>query len=140
MKMTRVCAYTLIVLAGLTATLAAPARAQRDIMSDNYGIMVPEKGYKPSAAGALAGAEIQIAARYGEACDHSEADQRADAEYTGPSRFVRAPDRADVAEFADRVGIGSRRSRNLSGSRNALLSSGRRIRPGCRQQLHGYLR
>jgi hypothetical protein len=46
MKMTR--AHTLIVLVGLTAMFAVPARAQSDIMSDNYNIMVPEKGYKPS--------------------------------------------------------------------------------------------
>ena len=46
MKMTR--AHTLIVLVGLTAMFAVPAHAQRDIMSDNYNIMVPEKGYKPS--------------------------------------------------------------------------------------------
>jgi hypothetical protein len=45
-KMTR--AHTLIVLVGLTAMFAVPARAQSDIMSDNYNIMVPEKGYKPS--------------------------------------------------------------------------------------------
>jgi hypothetical protein len=46
--MTRTYAPTLLVLVGLATMFAAPARAQRDIMSDNYSIMVPEKGYKPS--------------------------------------------------------------------------------------------
>ena len=48
MKMTRTRVHTLIVLVGLTAMFAMPARAQKDLMSDNYSIMVPEKGYKPS--------------------------------------------------------------------------------------------
>jgi|RhiMetStandDraft_8_1073273.scaffolds.fasta_scaffold01774_2 hypothetical protein len=48
MVMTRTYAPTLLVLVGLATMFAAPARAQRDIMSDNYSIMVPEKGYKPS--------------------------------------------------------------------------------------------
>jgi hypothetical protein len=46
--MTRTYAPTLLVLVGLATMFAAPARAQSDIMSDNYSIMVPEKGYKPS--------------------------------------------------------------------------------------------
>ena len=48
MKMTRTRVHTLIVLVGLSAMFAMPARAQKDLMSDNYSIMVPEKGYKPS--------------------------------------------------------------------------------------------
>ena len=48
MPMTRTYAPTLLVLVGLATMFAAPARAQSDIMSDNYSIMVPEKGYKPS--------------------------------------------------------------------------------------------
>jgi len=46
--MTRTYAYTFLVLIGLTAMFAVPARAQSDIMSDNYSIMIPERGYKPS--------------------------------------------------------------------------------------------
>ena len=46
--MTRTYAPTLLVLVGLATMFAAPARAQSGIMSDNYSIMVPEKGYKPS--------------------------------------------------------------------------------------------
>ena len=40
-----------IILVGLSVISAAPAYAQtqnKDILGDNYGIMVPEKGYKPS--------------------------------------------------------------------------------------------
>ena len=46
--MTRTYAFTILVLVGLTAIFTVPARAQSDIMSDNYSIMVPERGYKPS--------------------------------------------------------------------------------------------
>ena len=45
--MTRTYAQTLLVLLGLAIMFAVPARAQSDIMSDNYSIMVPERGYKP---------------------------------------------------------------------------------------------
>jgi hypothetical protein len=93
--MTRTYAFTILVLVGLTAMFAVPARAQSDIMTDNYSIMVPERGYKPSRP--LAGAEIQVAARDREARDHSEADERANAEHTSPSRFVRTSDRAHDA-------------------------------------------
>jgi len=46
--MTRTYAPKLLVLVGLATMFAVPARAQSNIMSDNYSIMVPEKGYKPS--------------------------------------------------------------------------------------------
>jgi hypothetical protein len=42
--MTRTYAFTILVLVGLTAMFAVPARAQSDIMTDNYSIMVPERG------------------------------------------------------------------------------------------------
>jgi hypothetical protein len=41
-------AHILILVVGLMAMFAVPARAQRDIMSDNYSIMVPERGHKAS--------------------------------------------------------------------------------------------
>ena len=46
---------------------AAPARAQAgDIMSDNYSIMVPKRDPSRRIAGALACAEVQVAARHSE--------------------------------------------------------------------------
>jgi hypothetical protein len=37
-----------IVLSAMSAMSAATAHAQNSILGDNYSIMVPEKGYKPS--------------------------------------------------------------------------------------------
>jgi hypothetical protein len=37
-----------IILLVLSVMATVPARAQTDIMRDDFGIMVPEKGYKPS--------------------------------------------------------------------------------------------
>jgi hypothetical protein len=42
------CRSLLAIAIVLSAILAAPAHAQNSILGDNYSIMVPEKGYKPS--------------------------------------------------------------------------------------------
>jgi hypothetical protein len=95
--MTRTYAQTLLVLVGLATMFAVPARAQSDIMSDNYSIMVPERGYKPPRP------EPWLAPKYKSprgTVKHvtiPEADERADAEHTSSSRFVRTSDRADDA-------------------------------------------
>jgi hypothetical protein len=133
MKMTR--AHTLIVLVGLTAMFAVPARAQSDIMSDNYNIMVPEKGYKPSQP------EPWLAPKYKSPRgtvkrDHPEDDDRVARRTHRSPGSVRTP---DGAELANGVRVGTRWRRNVSGSCHALLSSGRRFRPNGRRprQLHG---
>src|SRR5262249_39372613 len=62
------------------------------------------EGVQTFAAGALAGAEIQIAARDREARDHPEDDDRVAAEHAGPPGSL---DRAYGAELANAVRVGT---------------------------------
>ncbi|MFZ0259330.1 MAG: hypothetical protein WAL36_05070, partial [Pseudolabrys sp.] len=39
---------SLAILVFLSAISTVPAHAQNSVLGDNYSIMVPEKGYKPS--------------------------------------------------------------------------------------------
>ena len=133
-----------VILVALSVISAAPAYAQtqnKDILGDNYGIMVPEKGYKPSQP------EPWLAPKYESPRGtvkraHTETDERAIPERTGPCGFVCAPDRACIAEFADGVRIGKRRGRDFSRSCRTLRAPIRCLWAGGGQSchLHGDLR
>jgi hypothetical protein len=96
------------------------------------------EGVQSGKTGALACPEIQVAARDGKARDHPKIDNRATAKRRGPAAYRRAANWAGIAEFADGVGLGTRRRRDLSGSCGTLRSSGWRLWAGCGGPQHLY--
>jgi hypothetical protein len=105
--MTRTYAPTLLVLVGLATMFAAPARAQSDIMSDNYSIMVPEKGYKPSPP------ELWLAPKYKsprgtvKRVTIPKTTTVSPPNTQVPPGSLCAADREDGAKFADGVRVGT---------------------------------
>ena len=136
---------SMIMLIVLSAALATPAAAQTgNILSDNYSIMVPEKGSKQEtesiqtgAAGTLACAEVPIAAGDREAGGHPEIENRDPAKRRGSRGCFRPADGADISEFADtRPG-----DRDFSRSRHTLQPPSWCLWPDRRRQrrLYGFL-
>jgi hypothetical protein len=95
----------LAIVVVLSAISTAPSYAQNSILGDNYSIMVPEKGYKPSKPEPWLAPKYQVPERHREAREAAEIDGCADAERAGSSGPLCPANREGGAELAYGVRI-----------------------------------